>query len=1137
MPTAKRVFVSYAHTDNESTDPSQRWLDRLRQHLEPLVQQNEIILCTDQDIELGDDWHEYIQTQLNAACAAVLLVSPAFLVSQYIRNNELPVLLKKAKDNGLRIIPVILRPCLFAETTFKYPDPKTGPDEFLLSSLQAAGSPQQALSEMTEGEQDRALLQVAQRLAKLANPLTGSSPPAAPIVATGTAPWNENPFPPSKLPLTGEHLIGRSQELATLTRAWNNSKTHIVQIVAPGGVGKTQLVKKWRESLLDKKDHSGALRVFDWSFYSQGTQQQASADEFFDKALRWFGETELEQYKDPWAKGERLAQLVSRQSTLLILDGLEPLQHPPGPLHGELSDPSLQALLRGLSADNPGLCVVTTREAVPDLAELSEPRRVTVDLNTLAPADGAELLKLYGVTGSDEQLQQASLDVEGHALALILLGTYLRDRFGGDVVQRNRVTWPPGMDEDSQPALSTVDLGKAAPQFAKHARKVMASYVNWFEHEPDHDDLSAEDPLIARAAVSILRLLGLFNRPADAGCLSALRAEPAIPGLTEPLFALDDREELWQQAVIRLRQAHLLTDDDSSNPQSAIPNPQSLDAHPHVREYFAEQLVKRNPAAAREAHGRLYKHLKSVPNDELPDNLNDMMPLYHAVAHGCKAGLYTESFEEVYRARIRRGQKYFSIRKLGAIGTELGVLASFFDHPWSQPSRALSDIYQSNNLNFTAFCLRAMGRLGEAAEPMVFALQMRVEFATSRGISEGWKYAAIDASNLSELSLTLGDVSSAVRRGEQSVELADRSGVAFQRMGKRTTLAAALHAAATKKGRQGEGERGRADNLLVSPSPPLPLSSSLAAFREAEALQQENQPQYPLLYSLTGYGYCDLLLESPESRDERPEQAIARIREVRKRAETTLRYLGEFTNVGLLDFALDHLTLGRTYLLESRESRVQSPETEAGFALDSRLSALDSAEQHLNESVSLLRQSGQQDYLPLGLLHRAALWRAFGEGETGRGGDKEIGRGGDRQQEYFERAERDLAEAESIAARGSMFIWQIEAALERTRLCLAMSQVGWEGEAPAEPDSGDALGSGSAGASPSGHWLEQAQQKLDEARKLISRTEQPYKPHVPDWQDWKPPAYVGVFKQGEIVGYHCRNDEIAALQAAIDREH
>ena len=40
-------------------------------------------------------------------------------------------------------------------------------------------------------------------------------------------PWKANPYPPSKLPRTGEHLIGRSKELATLTRAWKNPKTSI----------------------------------------------------------------------------------------------------------------------------------------------------------------------------------------------------------------------------------------------------------------------------------------------------------------------------------------------------------------------------------------------------------------------------------------------------------------------------------------------------------------------------------------------------------------------------------------------------------------------------------------------------------------------------------------------------------------------------------------------------------------------------------------------------------------------------------------------------------------------------------------------------------------------------------------------
>ncbi len=107
------------------------------------------------------------------------------------------------------------------------------------------------------------------------------------------------------------------------------------------------------------------------------------------------------------------------------------------------------------------------------------------------------------------------------------------------------------------------------------------------------------------------------------------------------------------------------------------------------------------------------------------------------------------------------------------------------------------------------------------------------------------------------------------------------------------------------------------------------------------------------------------------------------------------------------------------------------------------------------------------------------------------------------EKEYFARSERDLDEAESIAERGSMLIWQIEAALERARLALVL---------------GD---------------REQAKSKLDEARELIRQTEKPYEPHVSDWDDWEPPEYVGVFQKGEIIGYHCRNHEIETLQRQL----
>ena len=120
----KPVFISYAHKDNEATDPAKRWLDRLTEHLEPLAQQDNIMVCSDQDIGLGDDWHGHIQAQLNGARAAVLLVSPAFLASKYIRNNELPVLLRNAKARGVKGHPGDPSPLPFRGDQVQVPRPR-----------------------------------------------------------------------------------------------------------------------------------------------------------------------------------------------------------------------------------------------------------------------------------------------------------------------------------------------------------------------------------------------------------------------------------------------------------------------------------------------------------------------------------------------------------------------------------------------------------------------------------------------------------------------------------------------------------------------------------------------------------------------------------------------------------------------------------------------------------------------------------------------------------------------------------------------------------------------------------------------------------------------------------------------------
>jgi hypothetical protein len=144
------VFISYAHIDNESPNRKERWLDRFIEFLQPLVRQEDFTLCSDQDFKIGQHWHQHIQDHLSGAKAVVLLISPAFLASEYIATSELPVILKKVADQGVRIFPILISPSVDKRVKYKYPDPKTGAQEFTLASIQAANSPSETKIETVD---------------------------------------------------------------------------------------------------------------------------------------------------------------------------------------------------------------------------------------------------------------------------------------------------------------------------------------------------------------------------------------------------------------------------------------------------------------------------------------------------------------------------------------------------------------------------------------------------------------------------------------------------------------------------------------------------------------------------------------------------------------------------------------------------------------------------------------------------------------------------------------------------------------------------------------------------------------------------------------------------------------------------
>jgi tetratricopeptide (TPR) repeat protein len=400
----------------------------------------------------------------------------------------------------------------------------------------------------------------------------------------------------------------------------------------------------------------------------------------------------------------------------------------------------------------------------------------------------------------------------------------------------------------------------------------------------------------------------------------------------------------------------------------------SLDAHPLLREYFAKALRKKQPEAWKAAHKKLYQHLTTTTPDKIAATLDDLQPLYHAVAHGCFAGLQQDAREKVYQDRILRGANsagFYSTNRLGAFGADLGAVACFFDLPWSHVSPNLTPSGRAWLLSVAAFILRALGRLTEALEPMRAGLEADIA-------RKDWKNAAIAASNLSELELTLGEVEAAIRDAEAGVASADRSRNAFWRLYSRTTQAEALH------------EAGR-------------TAEARELFAEAVKMQAKWQRNFPMLYSLQGFRHCDLLLADVERVAWRVIEGGAQLSTPRPLTEVCSAVAERARNTLLwvtpqnwhLDIGLDHLTLVRAALYAA--------------ILNGQPPGVD----HLRRAVEFVRRSGNQLYLPSALLTLALFHAVTSDSWS---------------------ACEDLDEAYEIAERGPMRLNLADIHLHRARL-------------------------------------------------------------------------------------------------------
>jgi len=109
--SCNKIFLSYASKDRGL-------MQSLKSELEAQLAAYSTFnfeIWTDQEINIGDHWNKIINVAINKSKAAILLVSAKFLNSKFIKQKELAKILRRKRDEGYILFPILIRDCPFEE--------------------------------------------------------------------------------------------------------------------------------------------------------------------------------------------------------------------------------------------------------------------------------------------------------------------------------------------------------------------------------------------------------------------------------------------------------------------------------------------------------------------------------------------------------------------------------------------------------------------------------------------------------------------------------------------------------------------------------------------------------------------------------------------------------------------------------------------------------------------------------------------------------------------------------------------------------------------------------------------------------------------------------------------------------------
>src|SRR5215510_10841457 len=224
MSTPK-VFISYSHVDEK------RWKNRLQKHLKVLEKHGSLSFWEDRQIAAGQEWHTEIKAALDSADAAILLISPDFLGSNFILNEEIPAILQRRMNDGMQVFPLIVRSCTWQKVTW-------------LKPLQARPTDGKPLARFKGDDVDRILAELVSEIEALLNP-PQPKPSSGTATQTSTSDTRTGECPYLGLEAfteDKEHLFFGRDDFADALFA-KVKRDNFVALVGPSGSGKSSVVQ------------------------------------------------------------------------------------------------------------------------------------------------------------------------------------------------------------------------------------------------------------------------------------------------------------------------------------------------------------------------------------------------------------------------------------------------------------------------------------------------------------------------------------------------------------------------------------------------------------------------------------------------------------------------------------------------------------------------------------------------------------------------------------------------------------------------------------------------------------------------------------------------------------------------------